>query len=58
MFKLLMISIVILPILMGILAAQRLRGGRGLPILIWVFFLYCFAYMVMLRYLYYRWGAL
>lgn len=56
MFEWALISIVILPTLLGSQVAMQTRGRQGLIVLVAVFFVYCFAYIVMLYYLRHRWG--
>lgn len=55
MFKWLLISIVIVPVLLGMHAATSRRGPRGLPVLLASLLLYDVLYMFMLYYLYFRW---
>lgn len=54
MFKLLLISVVAVPVLLGMLAA-RTRGRRGLAVLLAFIVTYNTVYMLMLYYLQVRW---
>jgi hypothetical protein len=54
MFKLLLISVVAAPVLLGMLAA-RTRGRRGLALLLAFLVTYNTVYMLMLYYLQVRW---
>ena len=58
MFKWILISIVVAPVVMGIHAATGRRGPRGLPVLLVVFLGYCVFYLATLAFLRYRWGIL
>jgi len=55
MFKYLLISIVIVPVLLGMQAATARRGPRGLPLLLGALIVYEVLYLFMLHYLNYRW---
>ena len=55
MFKGLLISIVIVPVLLGVQAATSRRGPRGLPLLLTVLVVYNILYLFLLYYLHYRW---
>lgn len=55
MFKLLLISIVIMPVLLGMYAATRGRQRRGALLLLAIVFAYDLLYFLMLHYLRYRW---
>jgi len=54
-FKWLLISIVIVPVLLGVQAAAGRRGLRGLPLLLAFVVVYNVLWMFMLYYLRYRW---
>jgi hypothetical protein len=54
-FAWLLISIVIVPVLLGMHAATSRRGPRGLPVLLAGLLVYDVLYMFMLYYLYFRW---
>jgi hypothetical protein len=54
-FKWLLISIVIVPVLLGVQAATGRRLPRGLPLLLASLVAYDVLYLFMLYYLYYRW---
>jgi len=56
-FKWLLISIVIVPVLLGVQAATNRRVLRGLPLLLAVLVVYDVLYLFMLYYLNYRWVA-
>jgi len=56
-FKWLLISIVIVPVLLGVHAATSRRGPRGLPVLLGGLLLYDVLWLFMLYYLNYRWVA-
>jgi len=56
-FKWLLISIVIVPVLLGVHAAASRRGPRGLPVLLGGLLLYDLLWLFMLYYLNYRWAA-
>ena len=51
MFKWLLISIVIVPVLLGVHAATSRRGPRGLPVLLGGLLLYDVLWLFMLYYL-------
>ena len=55
MFKYLLISIVIVPVLLGMQASTGRRGPRGLPFLLGAVIVYDILYLFMLHYLNYRW---
>lgn len=55
MFKYLLISIVIAPVLLGLTAAAKGRRRSGLQMLLGLLFTYNVLYLVMLYYLRYRW---
>lgn len=55
MFKLLMISIVVVPVLFGIQAAKRRRARRGLAQLLGFLLLYDIFYVLLLYYVRVRW---
>ena len=55
MFKLLLISIVIVPVLLGVRAATARRGLRSLPVLLGVVLVYDVLWLFMLYYLHVRW---
>lgn len=55
MFKYLLISIVIAPVLLGLAAAASRRRRSGLQMLLALLFTYNVLYLVMLYYLRYRW---
>ena len=55
MFKGLLISIVIVPVLLGVQAATSRRGPRGLPLLLAALVVYNILYLFLLYYLHYRW---
>jgi hypothetical protein len=57
MFKYLLISIVIVPVLLGLQAATGRRGPRGLPFLLATLIVYNILYLFMLHYLRYRWAS-
>jgi len=54
-FKYLLISIVIVPVLLGVKAANTRAGPRGLPMLVGGWMLYCAFWMAMLYFLRQRW---
>jgi hypothetical protein len=54
-FKWLLISIVIVPVLLGEQVATNRRVPRSLPLLIAALVAYDVLYLFMLYYLYYRW---
>jgi hypothetical protein len=54
MFSLLLVSFVMIPVVLGILAARRKRP-RGLLLLLVLFLSYSLAYLLMLYYLRLRW---
>jgi len=54
-FKWLLISVVIVPVLLGVQAATGRRGPRGLPLLLAALVVYNVLYLFMLYYLHYRW---
>jgi hypothetical protein len=58
LFKNLVISIVVLPILLGVLTATNRRGPRTMSVLVAVYVVYCAFFVFLLHFLYYRWGAL
>ena len=55
MFRWLLTSIVILPVLLGVQAATSRRVPRGLPLLLAALVVYDVLYLFMLYYLSYRW---
>lgn len=55
MFKLLLISIVIVPVLLGMYAATRGSRRRGPVLLLSLLFVYDLLYFLMLHYLRLRW---
>jgi hypothetical protein len=55
MFKLLLISIVVVPVLIGMRAAIGRRGQRGLSLLLAVLLGYDLFYLVLLYYVRLRW---
>jgi hypothetical protein len=55
MFKLLLISIVIVPVLLGIQAAKSRRGRQGAGLLLGLVLTYDVFYWLMLYYLRIRW---
>jgi hypothetical protein len=55
MFKLLLISIVVVPVLLGLQAANRRRAGHGLLQLLGLVFTFSVLYLIMLYYLHVRW---
>jgi anti-sigma-K factor RskA len=55
MFKWLLISVVIVPVLLGMLAATSRRQRRGLPQLLVFVLAYNMFYVVLLYYLRHRW---
>ena len=55
MFKLLLISIVIVPVLLGMYAARARRGRRGMGLLLGLVLTYDVFYWLMLYYLRVRW---
>jgi len=55
MFKLLLISIVIVPVLLGVQAAKSPGGRRGLLLLLALLLTYDVLYLLMLYYLRVRW---
>jgi hypothetical protein len=55
MFKTLLMSVVFMPVLLGILAATVGGGRRGLPRLLVVVLVYDVLYVLMLYFLRYRW---
>jgi len=55
MFKLLLISFVVVPVLLGMHAATGPRGRRGLPYLLALVLAYDALYWVLLYYLRLRW---
>ena len=56
MFKLLLISIAVVPVLLGMQAATASRaGGRGLQVLLILVLAYDLVYMLMLIYLRFHW---
>ena len=55
MFKLLLISIVIVPVLLGMQAARGRRGRRGVGLLVGLVLTYDVFYWLMLYYLRVRW---
>jgi hypothetical protein len=55
MFKLMLISIVIAPVLLGMGAATRRRAPRGLSLLLGVVLLYDVFYLLLLYYVRIRW---
>ena len=55
MFKLLLISIVIVPVLLGMQAARRRRGRHALGLLLALVLTYDVLYWLMLYYLRVRW---
>lgn len=55
MFKFLLISIVIVPVLLGVIAGTRRRGPRGLPTLLGGLLVYEVTWLFMLYYLNFRW---
>ena len=55
MFKLLLISVVIVPVFLGMLVASRVGARRGLPALIALFLAYDIGFLFMLYYLRLRW---
>jgi hypothetical protein len=55
MFKLLMISIVLVPVVFGIQAARRRTARRGLAQLLVFLFLYDVFYVLLLYYVRVRW---
>jgi hypothetical protein len=57
MFKLLLISIVVMPVWLGMQAARRRSRRRGLTVLLALFLTYEVLYLVMLYYLRVRWVA-
>ena len=57
MFKLLLISVVVMPVWLGMQAARRRSRRRGLMVLLALFVAYEVLYLVMLYYLRIRWVA-
>jgi hypothetical protein len=57
MFKVFLISIVVVPVLLGMQAARARHGRRGLAMLLAAFFAYDVLYLLMLYYLRFRWSA-
>ena len=57
MFKLLLISIVVVPVLLGMQAAARRKGRRGLSLFLGLVLAYDVFYWLMLYYLRLRWVA-
>jgi hypothetical protein len=57
MFKLLLISIVVMPVWLGMHAATRRSRRRGLLVLLTLLLTYEVLYLVMLYYLRIRWVA-
>ena len=55
MFRLLLISIVLAPVLLGMHAAGRRSRRRGLMVLVMLVFAYLSMYLLMLYYLRVRW---
>ena len=55
MFKYLLISIVIVPVLLGVKAANTRIGPRGLPVLVVGWVLFSVFWVGMLHYLRQRW---
>ena len=55
MFRWLLTSIVILPVLLGVQTATSRRVPRGLPLLLAALVVYDVLYLFMLYYLSYRW---
>jgi hypothetical protein len=55
MFKLLLISIVVVPVLLGMQAANSRRAGHGLLQLLGLVFTFSVLYLIMLYYLHVRW---
>ena len=55
MFKLLLISVVVVPVLLGIQASKKRAGSRGLLTLLTFVFAYDVFYFLMLYYLRLRW---
>jgi hypothetical protein len=55
MFKGILDSVVVVPVLLGMLAATSRRGRRGLLLLFALFLTYDVLYLVLLRYLRARW---
>ena len=55
MFKVLLISIVIVPVLLGMYAATRRHRRRGVAVLLGLVFVYDLLYFLMLHYLRFRW---
>jgi hypothetical protein len=56
-FKWMLISIVMVPVLLGVQAAVGRRGPRGLSVLVGMLVVYDVLYVFMLYYLHYRWGG-
>jgi hypothetical protein len=54
-FKFLLISIVLVPVLFGVRAARARRGLRGLPVLLGSLLVYDVLWLFMLYYLHTRW---
>jgi hypothetical protein len=55
MFKNLLVSIVLVPVLLGMYAGKSRRQQAGLTKLVALFFVYVLLYLIMLYYLRYRW---
>ena len=55
MFKNLLVSIVLVPVLLGMYAATTRRQGAGLVRLLALFFVFDVLYLFMLYYLRYKW---
>ena len=55
MFKYLLISIVIAPVLLGVAAAANRKRKGGMPMLFGLLITYNVLYLVMLYYLRYKW---
>jgi hypothetical protein len=55
MFKQLLISVVMLPVLLGLLAARNRKESRSIAILLGSVFLFDVCYMLLIYYLRIRW---
>jgi hypothetical protein len=55
MFKVLLISVVLVPVLIGMLGGRARDGRRGLALVLGLFFTYDVLYLLMLYYLRVRW---
>ncbi len=55
LLKLLLMSLVFAPVMLGIWMASSRRGRQGFPLLVGVLFIYSVFYLLLLYFVRYRW---